>query len=232
MVERLPRDAPNARRIGLVYLSYFLLAFAAAIVTKGLIVSGDPPATASSILAHESRYRAGIAIDLLANVVYIAVTALFYRLFAPVNRTASLLAAFVSLTGCAIQIGGGLLRLAPLVILRDSPLSTVFNRGQLQALAFLSLKLYAQTFSVSLVVFAFYDLLLGYLILESTFLPRTLGLLLILAGIGWLAFVWPPVATALSPYVMLLGALAEVVLMVWLLGRGVDASTSRDGDAA
>ena len=94
----------------------------------------------------------------------------------------------------------------------------------LQTVAMLSLKLYSQTFYISLVLFAVYDLFLGYLIIKSRFLPRAIGVFLMIAGVGWLAFVWPPAALAIAGLILPLGALAEIVFMLWLLIKGVDAS--------
>jgi len=220
IVEGTPR--PDARAVGFVYLLYFLTAFCGGYLTKGLVVPGDAAATASNMLAHEALYRSGFAVGLIANAIYVAVTVLFYRLFAPVNRSMSLIAAFLSLVGCTIQISGGVLQLAPLVILGDSQLSSTFTIEQLQAAALLGVKLYSQAFSIALVLFALYDLLLGYLIIRSTFLPRVLGVVMMLAGAGWLTFVWPPLSTALSSYVLPFGALAEILLMLWLLVKGVN----------
>jgi hypothetical protein len=76
-------------------------------------------------------------------------------------------------------------------------------------------------------MFAFYDLLVGYLIFTSTFLPRIIGVIMMCAGAGWLAFVWPPLATAMSPYVLPFGALAELLLTLWLIVKGVDTSRWR-----
>jgi Domain of unknown function (DUF4386) len=220
IAEGSPR--PNARTIGVVYLFYFLTAFLGGFLAKGLVVPGDAAATASSILAHEALYRSGFAISLIANVIYIAVTVLFYRLFEPVNRNMSLLAAFFSLVGCTVQISGGILQLAPLVFLGDSQWLSAFTVEQMQAATLLCLRWYSQVFTIALVIFAFYDLVLGYLIFRSRFLPRFLGVVMMLAGVGWLTFVWPPLSTALSAYVLPLGALAEFLLMLWLLVRGVD----------
>jgi uncharacterized protein DUF4386 len=213
---------PNARAIGVVYLLYFLTAIFGAFLMNGLVIPGDAAATANSLLAHETLYRSGFAVGLIANAFYIALTALFYGLFEPVNRSISLLAAFFSLVGCAIQIFGGLFQLAPFVILGDSQFLGAFTVEQLQAAALLSLKLYSQTFSISFVLFALYDLLIGYLIFRSTFLPRILGALLMFAGLGWLTVLWSPLATALSSYVVGLGGLAEILLMLWLLAKGVN----------
>jgi len=212
----------TARTIGAVYLLYFLTAFAAPLLSRELVVPGDAAATARGIVSHEALYRSAFAVGLVANAIYIAVTALFYRLLGPVSWSLSLMAAFFSLAGCAIQICGGLLQLAPLVILKDSQLLHLLTNDQLQATALLSLELFPLVFSISFVLFALYDLLLGYLILESTFLPRPIGVLMMCAGVGWLSWLWPPLATALSPVVTPLGALAEIVLMLWLLVKGID----------
>jgi len=168
-----------------VYLLYFLTAFFATFAAKGIVVPTDAAATANGILAHESLYRSAFAVGFIANLIYIAVTALFYKLFCPVNWSVSLIAAFFSLVGCAIQIFSGLLQLAPFLVLKNSHLLNVFKFEQLQSLALLSLTLYGQTFNISLIIFRVYDLLIGYLISRSTFMPRILGGLMICAGVGW-----------------------------------------------
>jgi hypothetical protein len=173
-------------------------------------------------LTHETLYRSGLAVDLAGNALYIVLTALLYRLLGPANWSVSLVAAFFALAGCTAQIVGTIFRLIPLTVLKDAQLAQLFNAQQLQFLGALSLTIHAQTFSISLVLFGVYDLLLGYLVVESTFLPRFIGVLLICAGVGWLSFLWPPLARAVSAYVLPFGALAEIVFMFWLLVRGVD----------
>ena len=213
---------PRARLTGVVYLLYFLAAVMGEFFLKGLIVDGDAAATAHNILAHQPLFRLGLATGLIATACYIAVTALFYGLFKPVNRSLSLLAAFFGVVGCAITAIGSLFQLAPLVVLGGAQYLSVFNVEQLQALAFMFLKLNTQTANICLVIFGFYDLLIGYLIYRSTFLPRFLGVLMALAGLGWLTFLYPPLAHSLSPYVLVLGFLAELLLMLWLLVKGVN----------
>jgi hypothetical protein len=73
-----------------------------------------------------------------------------------------------------------------------------------------------------LVFFGFYCLLIGYLILRSTFLPRILGALMAVASLGWLTFLSPPLATSLYPYNLGPGILGEGALTLWLLVAGVD----------
>ena len=88
----------------------------------------------------------------------------------------------------------------------------------------------AQT--ITLVFFGLYCLLIGFLIFKSTFLPRILGVLMALAGLGWLTFLAPPLANALSPYVLVLGFLAELSLMLWLLVKGVNVQRWKQQAAA
>ena len=215
--------SPRARAIGVVWLLYFLVAPAAAFLSKGLVHPNDAAATANGIVTHESAYRAAVAVDLIGNALYIALTALIYRLFAPVNRGLSTMAAFFSLAGCAVQIFGGLLRIAPLVILKSASLQHAFAPNQLQAAALLSLDLYRQVFDISFVLFGLFELVLGYLIYRSMFLPRLLGIWLICGGLGALMFLWPPLAHALWYLILALGA-GEGALMLWLLVKGVDNS--------
>ena len=83
-----------------------------------------------------------------------------------------------------------------------------------------------------LLFFGFYCLLIGYLIARSTFLPRPLGWLMALAGLGWLAFLSPPIAKHLSLYIEILGVLAEVSLMLWLLVMGVNVTRWKEQASA
>src|SRR5258705_337532 len=99
---------PNARIIGVVYLSYFLVALLGGFFINRVLVAGDASATATNLLAHEGTYRAGFAIGLIGNVIYIVLTALFYRLLKVVHPTIALLMALFSLVGCTTQIVAGL----------------------------------------------------------------------------------------------------------------------------
>jgi hypothetical protein len=133
-----------------------------------------------------------------------------------------LLAAFFSLIGCAIQAFACLFQLAPLVVLgRDQSLGA-FKADQLQSLAFLFLKLYSQAYGIALVFFAFYCLVIGYLVFKSTFLPRILGVLIAASALAWMTFLWPPFAAKYFRYLLVLD-LGEVSLVLWLLVMGVNA---------
>src|SRR5206468_1719742 len=146
-----------------------------------------------------------------------------YELFKPVNRSLSLLAAFFSLVGCTIGALSYLFHLAPFVLLKGAPpYLSVFNVKQLQALALMFLKLRARGSNISMVFFGFHVLLIGYLIFRSTFLPRIVGALMAFAGLGWLTFLWPPLANYLDPYILVPGLLGSGSLTLWLLVKGVN----------
>ena len=212
-----------ARMIGVVYFSFFLTSILSQLFFKGLIVRDDAAATATHILTHESSFRLGIALGLIETGLYVALIALFYDLFRPVSRRVSLIAAFFGLVGCAIQASGSVFDLFALALLRTGQAPVHFNAEQLPWLALLFLKMEDQSGSVALVFFAVYCLLIGYLILSSTFLPRFLGALMVLAGVGWLTFLYAPLADHLSPYIEIVGIVAEGLLMLWLLVLGVNA---------
>ena len=165
------------------------------------------------------RHACGLKLPSQEMLHCVGVTALFYRFFGPVNWVISLMAAFFSIAGCVVQISGGLFQLGAMAVLADSALVKAFSAQQLQAASLFSLGLYSQSFTISLVLFAAYDVLLGWLILASGFVPRALGVLLVAAGVGWATFLWPPLAKALGAFVLPLGALAELALMLWLLTR-------------
>src|SRR6266540_4379122 len=203
-MERIAETSPSfkAKIAGVLYLLTILTGAIALFVDRSLVVSGNAAATATNILAHELLFRLGFASDVIAALCYIAVTALLYHLFKPVDTGLSLLAAFFSLVGCAIGAVSCLFHLAPLAVLGRAWYLSVFPLEQLQALALVFLRLRAQTYNISMVFFGFYCLLIGYLILRSAFLPRALGVLMAIAGLGWLTFLSPPLATSLSPYIL------------------------------
>jgi hypothetical protein len=210
-----------ARIAGVFYAMQF--AFAPGMyAARRLVVVGDAATTAANIVGHATVFQLGFAGNLIAIATYIAVTALFYVLFKPVNRTVSLLAAFLSLAGCIVIAVGTALYISPLVLLGGAHASSAFTVAQVQALALILIGLYGQSFNLSFVFFGFYCLLIGYLTLTSTFLPRILGAGMMLAGLCWLTFLWPPLMHLVSSYI-LLGGIGEMALAIWLLVAGVNS---------
>jgi len=224
MTERIAEVSPRfkARMAGLCYVLMLPTGGVAMFVRGRLVVKGDAAATAANILAHEPFFRLAFAGDLLVVAIYIVFTALLYDLLEPVNKSVSLFAAFFSLTGCAIQALACLFELAPLVVLGREKYLSVLKVEQLQSLAFLSLKLYSHTYGIALVFFGFYNLVIGYLVFKSTFLPRTLGVLMAASCSVGTTFLWPPFAVTYFRYLLVMDA-GEALLVLWLLVMGVNA---------
>jgi hypothetical protein len=222
--------APSPRTIGWIWILYFLTGVLGTLLTKGIVVPADAAATANNIIAHASLYRAGFAVDFVANLIYIALTALLFGFFRRVNPILALLAAFFSLVGCTVQIMGELLRLAPTLVLGNPQLASAFGAPQLQATTLLSVTLYRNVFYIAFVLFACFELVTGFLILRSKFLPKWIGWWWIAGGVGGLTFLWAPLATAIWPLLLAAGA-GEFVLPVWLLVKGVDNSKWRGAAA-
>jgi hypothetical protein len=227
MTEQIAEASPRfkARIAGAFYLVTIVTRmFVEIFVRNRLVVPDDAAATATNILAHEPLWRWGFAGDIVAFASYIALTALLYELFKPVNRSFSLVAAFFGLVASVVQAISSLFHLAPLVLLGGPPYLNVFTTGQLQALALMFLKLRAAAYhNIGLVFFGLYLLLVGILILRSAFLPRILGVLMVLAGLSYLPFLSPPLVRSLQPYILIFPGVGQISLALWLLVIGADA---------
>lgn len=210
----------KARAIGVLYLLMMLTG--AIQTTFGRVDLPSNAAGAAAVtLAHAARIQFAFAADLLIVACYLPIPALFYQLLKPVNSAVSLTAAFFGLVGCAVQAFTAIFRIAPLAILTSG--SGTIKRDQVEALAYLVRTLYTPAYRIALVFFAFAFILIGYLVFRSTFLPRFLGVLAVIAGLAWLTFLWPPLANLLWPRVILPLGIGEAVLALWLLFKGVNA---------
>ena len=226
LTDRLGEASPRlkARMAGAFQLLEALTAaFGQVIVLDRLVVAGNAAATAANILGHERLFWLGYASSLIGVAFHIAWALLMYVLLKPVNRTLSLLAAFVILVGCAMQALTSFFYLAPLVILHGGSSLSAFTAEQWQALALMFLKLNAYAFNIDLVFFGLWCVLTGYLIFRSTFLPRILGVLLAISGLGFVTYLYPPLAYHLFiPYIATASALGEIPLELWLIVMGVN----------
>ena len=235
MTDRIAETSPRfkARMAGVFQLLEALTAASPGVfILDRLVVSGNAAATAANILRHERLFWLGFASSLIAVGFHIAWALLMYELLKPVNRSLSLLAAFVILVGCAIQALTSLSYLAPLLILQGSSSLSAFTAEQLQALALMFVKLRVYSFDIYLVFFGFWCILIGYLIFRSTFLPRILGVLVAISGLGWMTYLSPPLASHLWPYIAAASALGEIPLEFWLIVMGLNVQRWKEQASA
>ena len=141
------------------------------------------------------------------------------------------LIAFFGLVAIAFQAGGSLVQLPVLVLLKSGKDFGAFNVEQLQSMALLFLRWSGHAFNLYLAFFGFCCMLVGYVIYKSTFLPRILGVLEVVAGVGYSTYLWPPLANYLYPFNLTLGG-GELLLGLWLLVFGVNAERWKEQASA
>jgi len=192
------------------------------IIPGRLVVTRDATATASNILANEAMFRVGIAGALVAVAFHILTGILFYYLLKPVSRTFALLTVLLLVVASGIQASAALMQSGALVALKGTVSLGAFTVEQREGIALLLLAWNDQTYNFYLVFFGLWCIALGALMMRATFLPRLLGAGMVFAGVGYLPYLYPPLANTLYPYNLVLGV-GELALVLWLAIRGVNA---------
>lgn len=224
--EHMNSISKNARVAGLLYL---LLGFTApwrlVYIPSKLFVRGDAAATASNIAAHEWLFRFGIVADLLTGTIVIFVTLALYRLFKAVNQNLAVLMVILgSLMVTPIYFLNTLNDAAALILVRGADFLAVFEKPQREALAILFLRLHHHGVVANEIFWGLWLFPFGVLVFRSRFLPRILGLWLIINGFAYLAISFTglllpryedKVSTIAFP-----AMLGELAIMLWLLIKG------------
>ena len=232
--EPLPTTAGGSRlrrltRIaGLLYLAIFVVYPLATAARSSLVVAGDAAATVDNIVANEALFRWGMAGEATIFLVEIVLAGVLYVILRPVSRSGSLAAAFARVAeGVVMAAGNVVMGILTLVAIGGAGSLMAFDPGQREALALLFQEangdivlLWGFFFGLSLV-------LTGWLVATSGFVPRIPGMLLVLAGVGYLAqsfgtFVAPGLSDVLATVVLVLAIPGELVFAGWLLVKGVD----------
>src|SRR5262245_16565704 len=216
----------TARRAGLLYLLMGLTAPIGLMVVPGrLIVRGDATTTLERIRASEWLFRVGITSELFHQAVAVFLVLALYRLFKPVSEgLARQLVALGALVSVPIMFVNTLNEIAVLVLIRGADFLSVFDRSQLDALAYLFLRLHGEGITVASIFWGLWLFPFALLVIRSGFIPRVLGLLLIVAGVGYLASAFASIVMPqLSPRVdrvALILEMGEPPIILWLLIRG------------
>ena len=207
-------------------------------VRSQLIEPGDPSATAQNIIDSPMLFRAGLAADIVMFIADVAIAVVLYQLLKPLGRTLALLAAAFRMTQTAV-IGLNLLNMFQAVrILDDADYLGTFGADQTDTLALLYLDAHKYGYILGLAFFGVSTLIVGYLALSSRQMPRPLGVLLVLAGAGYLIdtfsfFLIPGYDGSASAIVLAPALVAEIWFALWLLtkGRRLEHLTERDRTA-
>lgn len=214
----------TARAAGLLYLLLFPLGiFGIIYVPANLIVPGDVAATVSNLTASESLFRLSIVSALMVQVVNIAVVLVLYQLLKPVNKNIARLMVIFLLTAVPIAMLNELNQLAVLLLLNGTDYLNVFTTEQLHALVSLFFDLHTHGIHIASIFWGLWLLPMGYLVFKSGFIPRILGILLIIGGFGYLVdffalSLFPNHSMTISQFTFI----GEILFPLWLLIRGVN----------
>lgn len=211
--EKINSINKTARIAGFLYLMIAVFSGFAASVRSSLIVSSDAAATVNRIIASETLFRLNIVSDLIGQVLHILLVLVLYELLKTVNKNQALLMVILALVPVPIAMLNQLNQFAVLPLLNSTDRSQVMfflnlhNQGVLIAQIFWGLWLFP----------------LGYLVFKSDYIPRILGVLLIIAGLGYLIdsfgkFLLPNYDLTISMFTFI----GEVLLLLWLLIKGVN----------
>jgi hypothetical protein len=220
-------DSPQlyARIAGILYLLIIVAGiFGELMVRSKLIVYGDANATANNIMNSELLWRMGISADLVMQICDLPVMIILYYLLKPVSKKLALLNLSFNLIQTAVLVANKLNLLAALFFLGDAEYLKSFNPEQLHTLSYLSIKLHDFGFGIGLIFFGFVCLIEGYILFKSNYFPKTIGVLMSIAGICYLANSFALIiAPQLSSIALLLPCLiAELSFSLWLIFKGVN----------
>ena len=216
----------TARIAGFLYLIYIVVSIFADVLGRSkLIVLGDAATTARNIMASAWQFRIGFVVDLVATVLFLLTAWALYVLLKPVNRNLALLFLLLNLGGVAVWCFSDLFLIASQLLLSGADYLKVFPVDQLQALAMLFLHIYKNGFSgIAQIFFSVWLFPLGYLVFKSGYLPKVLGIVLMVECFGWLMY---PIQFFLLPGNVVLtylssavGFIGEFSLMLWLVIMG------------
>jgi uncharacterized protein DUF4386 len=215
----------TARIAGALYfLACIPAPFSLIYIPRTLIVPGNATATASKILASESMFRLGIAGELVSSVAFIFVVLALYRLFQGVDKRQASLMVTLFVVSVPISFLNALNNIAALILLRGADFLSVFTKPQLDALAMVFLRLHGHGLILASIFWGLWLVPFGILVYRSGFLPRILGVLLV---INCFAYVIPSFTTLLLPQyrdvvsrIALPFLLGELAIALWLVIRG------------
>ena len=225
-----------ARTAGLLYLIVVVTGIVSLIyVPSQITVHGDASATVRNIVASEALFRFGIVTGLICYTAFLVLPLALYKLLSPVGRNAAVLMVTLAVASVPISFVSLLYKLDVLTLLSGAGYLQAFTTNQLQAQVMLSLDAYSNGILLSSVFWGLWLLPFGYLVFKSAFLPRVLGVLLMIGGFGDLCDVLGHVLfpgyvdTVIASFVTLPGSFGEIGICLWLLIMGAREPTRSVG---
>jgi hypothetical protein len=213
------------RFAGLLYVLISIPGIFALIYVPGkLIVDGNATATASNIAAHETLFRLGIAANLISQILFMWVALALYDLLKGVSRRQAALMLTLIVVPVPIVLLNELNAIAALTLVRGADFLSIFEKPQRDSLAMLFLNLHSYGFDITAIFWGLWLFPLGLLVYRSGFIPRLLGVLLMLNGFtfpvnSFTSLLLPQYENIVSRWMKPL-SFAELLFMFWLLIMG------------
>jgi len=216
----------TARIAGFLYVIMIPFAIFGIQWAASLTVPGDAATTASNIMANELLFRLSIVSSLIVQVGHILLVLVLYKLLKPVNKNYALLMVIFMLVGVPIAMLSELNKFAALLLLSGADYLTAFTADQLQALVPLFLDLREHGINIATIFWGLWLFPMGYLVFKSGYIPRILGVWLILGGFGYLiyvvTFIFFPSFEPIGGIISTITGMGEIVFGLWLLIKGVN----------
>lgn len=218
----------TARLAGFLWLLMFVFGPIAQIIRSKLFLTGDMAATANNIMTNEFLFRVGFVSDLMMMIIYVLLPLALYKLLSTVNKNQAILMVIFVILGTSINMINLLNEFASLHLLSGAKYLSVFESAQLQAQSMLSYDLYLHGYEIANIFFGLWLIPLGLLVYKSGFIPRVLGILLVVGGCGlflnvFIHFLFPGYEIV-STILLIPQTLSEFLFLAWLLIRGINES--------
>ncbi len=218
-----------ARVGGVLYLLIILIgAFDQIFIRGSLVVAGDPAATANNLLSSSLLWRIGIVGDITMHVLDIPLMVILYTLLKPVHKTLARLAVTFNVIQTAVLVANKLVLVAAVQLLHSREYAAAFDTAQVHAQVYFLCDLHNYGFATGLIFFGFACLGYGYLVSRSGYIPKPIGVLVILAGCSYLIssftlLLAPGLAGAVMP-ILVISLIGESSFCLWLLIKGINLS--------
>ena len=201
--------------------------FSVTMLTR-VFVRNNAAATAAKLVAAETMFRLGMIAELYGLAIFVVSGILLYTVFKPAGPHAALFFLVSTVMGATVQALNVVADAAALLFVNGGAGLAGLGSGQIQAMTMAALQMHSMTYTIALVFLGFASVSLAWLVLRATFLPRFLGYLMVIDGLGFLVggflgLVFPTVAAQARPFVpFVTAAIGEFPLWLWLMAKGVD----------
>ena len=226
-----------ARIVGILYVVIFILGpFAFFMGRTSIVVPGDPSATADKLMASGQMFRLGMVAETIIVLVEIVVSAILYFLLRPVNRPLSLASSLARFAQAVLQAVNLFTAVPALLLLGGAGYLAVLSSDQMNSLLLMSTDVNAFMIIIWGLIFGFHLMLLGYLVYKSGFWPKLLGILLLVASLGYLSqsyvhLIAPEYDSIFSTIVVILSIPGELAFTLWLLIKGLNEERWQELDS-